>query len=347
MSLALPPALVERAGAFWHWWIAELAAMVPPPLRLRRERPRADIVAGPEGVAVERVEAGAGERLFDPAPLERLEEESWAELHGLIEGRRARLVLGPPDVFLTRIALPAAARGRLRAATSLALDQAAPVAPDLLCWNCRLIGGGGSAGTLDVLVAMARVERLEVIRGLFTEHGLAPPPIAARGPDGEVMLRGGADGSETPDRRRERLISIAAAALLASIPLTTVAAAGILTFFAESKVAALRQEVAPALAAEREAGRAERVRRALAVLFARPSATETLESLALAMPDSSAARTVERQADGMLRLEVETGDRAALEEGLARSPLLGDLHPAEILEEEGPRTSLVYRGRTR
>jgi hypothetical protein len=128
---------------------------------------------------------------------------------------------------------------------------------------------------------------------------------------------------------------IASALLVASIPFTTWAAVAFQTGMAESRIDSLAKELAPRIAAERDGSVSRDTRLALRTVFDRPGASESLESLALALPDTDHAGAAERTADGALQLSVETADPDALQAQLARNAVLAGLEPADLAPVEG------------
>jgi hypothetical protein len=333
VALSSPlPGVARSAAGLWQWWVGELRAALPHALRpSATSRPRADIFLGPGGIVVERFAGGHGERFAEERQLADLDEEGWAELAGLIAGSRARILLATPDVYWTRVELPAAARRRLRAAVALQLPNVAPVKPEELVWQAEEAEGG--PGRVRALVAMARAQLIEALAQRFEERGLAVPEIAALADDRTVTLRPagrepGAAGSFI--ERRARPIAIL---LLASIPFTTIASASFLASLTESRIESLRLELAPRLAAEREAARTDQARRALRQVFAQAPASDDIENIALALPESDHALGTSRGPDGGLRLTVETASQEALEERLSENARLAsaeivDLQPA-------------------
>lgn len=311
--------------------------MMPTRLAARHASKTCDIHLSASATIVERVKSGIGERYVEERPLEALDSEGWTQLGDLIGTGPARLILSPPDVYVTTLDLPAAARGRLRAAVSLQLDHLAPLDPVLLDWNAELLSS--SNGKISVAVAMTRSSRIEQLHSLFEANGLKATAIATLAHGRALKL---ASGSAT-GMSRERRVWLVAAALIASIPLTTLAGATLLRSIEEARIASLQQQLAPLALAERKAARAEALRRALKPVLAAPAASETLEALALGMPETAYARQVAMSADGSLEFTVESKDPEALAHTLRNAPLLA---PATIVEtqptSEG-RAAVHYR----
>ena len=314
-------AFSDQAGQFLRWWGGELAALVPEAILARRKpKPRSDIKIGPEGITIDRVEQGLGERYGESRPIEALDEDAWAELGGVIAGTRPRIVLGVPDIYVASLSLPAAARGRLNAAVSLHLAQVAPLDPSLLVWTA--LPRPAEGGRISVSIAMARAARVAELQGMFADHGLPIPSIAAEGPDGPVELqRSGGSAAGGDEARANRIATAGAALLLLSIPFTTVAGAWLLSGMAEGEAERISRDIAPRLIAERKAERDGELRRALAVVYAHPAATATVEALALGVPDTDYLESAARAPDGTLQASVDSADADALRATLAKAPL--------------------------
>lgn len=259
--------------------------------------------------------------------------------HSAAGGTRPRLILSHPDVFATTIELPLAARGRLRAAVALQLPQISPLDPALLSWSAEILSV--AAGKMRVLVAMARASRVEQLSSLFLERELAVPAVVALAHGRTLVLAPGlGTGAGSGGKGR---VWIAAAALAASIPFTTIAGAKFLTSVEEGRLEALRQELAPRQASERGALRAEALRRGIKPVFASPASTETLEAIALAMPENAYARWAEQHADGTVAFLVDTADPDAVGAALAKLPLLAEASVVDMLPAGEGRMQVAYR----
>lgn len=344
MASVAPPSAPagDRIGAAVRWWLGEIGDALPDAFRRRRAaRPRAEIRIGPGGVTIDRVAGGIGERFHEERPIEQLDSAGWEELAGVVAGTRPSIVLSVPDVYWTEIRLPAAARTRLRASVALQLPQIAPLSASSLVWAAEPLDGDGK--TIRVLVAMARAARVEELRGLFHANGLPAPAIAAEAGAERIELDAG-ESAAGPEERLDRRAWLAAGLLLASIPFTTWAAAEMLARQTDSRIEELREALAPRLVAERREARTEEVRKALRTVFDRPSATDSLESLALALPESDHARAAARGPDGRLRVVVDTGDPDALQAKFGEHPVLAGLEAADMTPAPaGGRLQMSFR----
>lgn len=338
-ALDILPQAAALAGDAMHWWLGELRSMLPARINAAPSRACCDILVCKSATIIDRIKGGIGERLVDDRPLEALDADGWGELAGLIEGGRTRLVLAPPDVYVTRLELPAAARGRLRSAIALQLDHLAPIDPALLSWNSEVIGGEGKK--LSLVVAMARTSRIQLLLSLFADHGLPPPKIVAMADGRPVTLF-------SPPRRMsaDRRAWLVAAGLIASIPFTTMAGAAMLSGIEESRSAALQRELAPLQKAERESAQSENLRRALKPLFETPSAIKAIEALAMVLPETAFVREATLASNG-LSFTVETGDAEALAAAIAQTPLLASATLVDMIPAEENKVRAQYRASIR
>lgn len=327
-------ALRDQAGQFFAWWRGELAALLPDSVVARRpQKPRSDIRISHDGITIDRVAGGIGERYHESRAIDALDEDGWAEFAAVIAETRPRLVLTVPDAYVATVVLPAAARSRLRPAVALQLPQLAPLDPSLLVWSAA--AGPAEGGRIKVSVAMARAERIEGLQALFAGRGLPIPAIAALAGDGLIVLSRSGAGAVDEETRANRWATIATIGLLLSIPFTTVAGAWLMAGMAEGETESIAKQIAPRLAAERRAERETELGRALAVVYEQPPATATVEALALGTPDTDYLIAASRAPDGTLQATVDSADPDALQAALAKAPLGPALQAAEAIPIDG------------
>jgi general secretion pathway protein L len=335
------PAGLAAADA-WRWWTGEMRSMVPERFRSAgRTRPTADIRPGRQGVVVDIVKDGVGQRFADSTRLEDLGPQGWEELAALTEGCRIRILLESPDAFVTRVTLPKAARRRLRSAVGLQLSQISPLDPDSVCWaaSARDLG----PDRIEAEVAMARPERIDQLQDLFEANAIAAPPICASGANGAIQI---APGRRLRSLRANDLLArpgLVAALLIATIPVTTTIGATLLRASAENRIAVLEKGAAPRLEAEARARRSEALRRDLRPLATRPAVSATLEELASRLPLTDHVRSIERGSDRSLVFTVETGNAEAIEAALQGSPLLPGLAVADIVPGPNGKLAVTFR----
>ena len=320
MSPRLEPALLVLRS-FWRWWTSELAAMLPPSLRIRRAAPvRTSIRILRDAVELDRIDGVTGVRHRDERPIESLDDLAWTELGEIITGTRSELLL-IDDAWTTRLTLPDAARSRLESAVALRLHELAPVDPAHLIWAVE--GRRSPEGATDAIVAMARRVRIDHLRALFDAHEIPCPPVVVRDAgDVTIALAGGHDDSRSPKARADIRAILLATALVTSIPLTMSAAAAILAANNERASDALDQSLAPALARAQAWNRDEARRRALRPVLALPTASSVIEAVAQGLPADASLVSIAQPERHVLRIGVEHGDDDAnvLGKALGKAP---------------------------
>lgn len=337
----------EAAGVLaeaWRWWTTELTALVPDRLRPDSgNAAHADIRLGPGTVDVELIADGTGRRFTDARSIEDLDAEAWEQLGNLIATSRTRIILSPPDCFVTTLRLPKAARKRLRSAVALQLLQIAPIEPAMLRWTLETIDIGEA--DMKVRVAMARTTRVEALREMFDARGMSVPPIHAATSEGTLQLAPGQDSGRRDVKSPDRRAWVVALILLATIPLTTIMGANLFASSAERRIASLQAEIGPRLEIERKARQAEDMRRALRPVLAHPTVSETVEDLAARIPVSDHVKRVERTADRHVRFTLETANSEGVSQALADSNVLEAVELAELDPAEGGGFLASYVGR--
>jgi hypothetical protein len=324
----------------WRWWSGEILAMVPERLRPDQTKlPRADVRPAPDSVRVEIIRDGVGQLFAEAKRLEDLDDDGWAELKTLIEGSRPRIVLDSRDAFVTSLILPKAARGRLKSAVRLQLSQVSPVEPDLLLWSMKAKEEGDK---VEVLVAMARSERVERLQALFEAQDIDPPPVFALTSDGLVELARGGRTADAMTRLANRPWAIAAL-LIATIPFTTALGATILRASAESRIEMLDKSASPRLRSEAQARQSEALRRDLRPLVSRPSISTTLEEIASRLPMTDHVRSARQGGDRILQFTIETPDAEAAEKALKGSRLLPHVAVTDVAPGSAGRLAVTFR----
>lgn len=125
-----------------------------------------------------------------------------------------------------------------------------------------------------------------------------------------------------PPQRREWWIAGAVAALIAAGPLATIIGASLLANGTNAAVQKLREQTAPRTAATQSAARE---RAALVALLRSPGLGESVEALARALPADASLERVERNAAGLLEVDLTAPDPDRLRAALRREPALARL----------------------
>lgn len=298
------PGLISRLVG---WWLGELSAMLPPPLRAARQ-PRFELVLkGGDGAAAELRRDGA---LIDQSKAPR---------------RAAALVrLDASAVMRTTVSLPVQALSNLDEALAFEMDRHTPFPASQVRFDAGPVPGGAARDRAAIALEVARSEDVEAGRKAALALGLTPARITggAAGDRGFNLLPAG-------DRPRPSRALVRLAAAMAALSVVTGIVAGVLWFdqaearlaAAEQRVATLR-EMATTQKAE-QAAFAKRVEEAgrLAVLKqARPMAVALIDEISARLGDAHWADRV-RIEDGVIRIEgISTASSQILAE-MEASPL--------------------------
>ena len=217
------PAWRVKAERFWRWWSSELLAMVPE---------RFAALAGPSRVPLVSLEGGAATVLEPrPAPGKSPERVEFGDMdstraalavRGLLERAgetrgRARLALAPGEALVRRVTMPAATEENLSAVLGFEMDRVTPFRAEEVYYDHQVVGRDGAAGTISVLIAVARREvveaRLAQARALgLSVQGVAVAEDSARALD--VLPRTERGEREKPAERLAKQILVGVAVLL-------------------------------------------------------------------------------------------------------------------------------------
>ena len=143
--------------------------------------------------------------------------------------------------------------------------------------------------------------------------------------------------------RIERRAWLAAAAIVATIPLTLLAGAALLTSTTRGRAEGLQKKLAPRIAAESLARRAEDLRRALRPVVQRRGASDVLEALAARLPVTAYLLSAEQGVDRRLTLSVNSADPDALAARPAEAPQLPGLEMIDQSPAPDGRMIVQYR----
>jgi hypothetical protein len=124
---------------------------------------------------------------------------------------------------------------------------------------------------------------------------------------------GGPENTSPTDWR----IALTIAGLIVSAPLLTIAGAKLLTGAAEREAAALRDHLAPRIAAQREA---EAAHQRLGDALRRPGPGAIVETLARMLPAEAKVARLAREPGGAIDLEIAAPDPDRLRSALRRIP---------------------------
>lgn len=321
--------LKQTVQRFWYWWSGELLALVPARLKeTTRERNRLDMFLEADGVTIEEVVDGVGRRLHEAHTLDALDADAWKEIEQFCAGRFPRLILASSDYLRIDLKLPRGASADLAEAVRLQLHLHSPLNPETIDWGVRKLGSANES--VDAALIIARSSRIEAIQSVFAEHGLMPPIIAAPLNDVPLVLRRplalAGDGTPTFVKR----IYWLSAALLMLVPGITILGADIVTATIDAEATEIEARIAPKLAANRDAQRAEIMRRRLSPVAQAPSVVLVLEEVARLLPETMFLLSATALSERRLILVVDAPEGKDIAEPLLASPAFRDV---SILDE--------------
>lgn len=225
LGARLAPARL-KAQRFWRWWTGELLALVPERFTAFAGAGRVPLVELEEGALVV-LEPSTGEVAAEGRiEISGLEPGQAAArvrsaLERLGEARgRVRLALAPGAALVRRVTMPAATEENLASVLGFEMDRLTPFRADEVYFDHRVVSRDAAAGTLTVLLAVARREVVEAQIARARELGLAVHGVAVldtgagAGSALDVLPRGERGESERPRDRLARRALVAAAALL-------------------------------------------------------------------------------------------------------------------------------------
>jgi general secretion pathway protein L len=155
------PAWRLRLGAFWRWWVAELAQLVPDRVARRARVPvlafeGGDLVlveprTSPESRVNAENLASAAARAAVAQTLERAGETR----------ARARLALGRDEALVRRVSMPAATEENLREVVGFEMDRLTPFRAEEVYFDQRVVTRDAGSGQIGVEFAVAMRERVD------------------------------------------------------------------------------------------------------------------------------------------------------------------------------------------
>lgn len=215
-SMRPVPAWQARLERFWRWWSGELVSLAP---RIAGTT-RAPLVSL-EGAAFTVLEPRmvGSEQRVDLADLDagRAASAVRALLEKAGEPRaRARVALAPHEALVRRVTMPAATEENLGAVLGFEMDRLTPFRAEDVYYDHRVLARDAAAGTIEVLLAVARREivdaRLARMRDLgLSVQGVTVRDDTARAGSGLDLLPSAQRGEG--EKPRERLLKQALAGL--------------------------------------------------------------------------------------------------------------------------------------
>ena len=167
--------LRQKLAHFWRWWSAELVQAMPERLAALRGAGAVPLLSlqGPDLVLLEpRAAASPDARVaLDTLDAARGRAAAGALLERAGERRhRVRFCLERHEALVRRITMPAATEENLRQVLAFEMDRLTPFRAEDVYFDYRVVSRDAAAGTLLLMIAVARRElvdaRLAMLRGL-------------------------------------------------------------------------------------------------------------------------------------------------------------------------------------
>jgi len=224
---------LESARAFFRWWAAELAFLVP---KLLRKRLRADDVLavaleGGQATLSHEVAGKACELGQIPAEATKAASAKVLKLLGRVPGLRERFAAGrvpvtlrlPADQALrTQLALPLAAEQNLRQVLAFQLDRRTPFQADTVHFAHRVVRRDDAAKLLEVELTVVPRSVVAAAIALGRAIGLRPSAVEVAAP----APGGASSGNLVPEHedQHRRPATIMMRAAVAGLALAALAA---------------------------------------------------------------------------------------------------------------------------
>lgn len=223
--LRATPAWRQRAAGFWRWWSSELVRLVPERFAALGGAARVPQVML-EGDEVIVLEPGSADAVAGRVSLALEPQQVRGEVRALLERagesrQRARLVLGETEALTRRATMPAATEENLPQVLAFEMDRLTPFRADDVYFDYRVVSRDAAAGTLALLLAVARRDIVDRGVAALRELGLTVEGVLPRQEAGRVagalnlMPTEQRGERETPrERLLKRVLALVALALL-------------------------------------------------------------------------------------------------------------------------------------
>ena len=331
--------LRAEGGRFLRWWGSELAAMIPPGLgaKLPVARPAVDVRLLPRETQIERTQDGRVERFVDARALAELDDEAWSQLEDMAAGEKLRLILTPPHVYATELALPREAASRLHAVVALQLPEIAPLSPERLVWAARAVANNGER--LRVRVIMTQRETINGLTATFADRDIEVDEVATDDGSSIVRLERRSRGMSLVTRR-----ALMTVGLMILVPIVTAVLGTAMIWSNERTIDQIEDQAQLIARAERAERESEALRGAVAPLVAKRPTSDLLDGLASALPPSASLLEADRQQGGKLQLTVLAKNPSEVRSVLGARPW--NLHEVDEAAQ-GEAMRMVVAGRVR
>jgi general secretion pathway protein L len=209
--------LRDVLGAFFAWWLGELAGLVPRQLRTWGRRERRRLVLAFDTTTVALLEPDGGDErelgrvaLEASAPAAVLGE---ALAHAKRRTREVTIRLGANRGLRRILDLPLAARANLDQLLQFEMDRLTPFKPEQVCVAHRVASLDPATKRLQAEVHIAPREHVEQALDLAQALGLRPARVELAAPAGEDPSALDLLPQETTERKRSGRLTRALAVL--------------------------------------------------------------------------------------------------------------------------------------
>jgi general secretion pathway protein L len=187
-AMARPrPAWRQKVSSFRAWWMGELVHAMPERLRGAGRVPQLQLGDG-ELVLVEPKSAAGPDSNVALATLDaaRARQAVRALLERAGESRnRARLCLGRDEALMRRVSMPGATEENLRQVLGFEMDRLTPFKAEDVYFDARVVGRDAAAGTISVLLAIARRELVDARLAALRDLGVSVQGVTLREEPGQ------------------------------------------------------------------------------------------------------------------------------------------------------------------
>lgn len=335
------PALRAKLERFWHWWSGQLRTLAP--------------ALGATRVPLVAIE-GDTVTLVDPRPLDGKPDTSIdvgaldparaaSAIRALLErggeGRsRARLALDERQALVRRVTMPAATEENLGSVLGFEMDRLTPFRAEDVYHDHRVVARDGGAGTITVLLAVARRDEVDALVARARELGISVQGVAVAGHGELDVLPSGQRGEREKPRERFARQVLGGAALV-----LLVAALAIPTIRKRAEVHAIKPDLDKSLA---EAQATDKLMKELerqvadhnfllAKKHERGPVLAYVEEVSRLLPDNTWLQQLDVKSTGKAR-EVQISG-----ETVSSSKLIEVLEQSQLLQNAAPRGT-VTRG---
>ena len=181
----------QKLSGLVRWWTEELSKLLPDRFAAFGGAGRVPQLSidGDDLVLVEpRSAAGADSRVaLSTLDAERARQAARLLLERAGETRaRARLCLAHDEALVRRITMPAATEENLAQVLGFEMDRLTPFRPEEVYFDHRVVARDSAAGTLSVLIAVARRELVDARVAVLRELGMSVQGVTVRDDGGHA-----------------------------------------------------------------------------------------------------------------------------------------------------------------